>query len=271
MMEDFLKFFNLQRDPFQDTIDPDIFFPTEFHEQVLLKLTTGLHQHRPIMMLWGSSGTGKTILTRLLLNQLDPQQFLPLLILPSPRITPTALLDLVCHPLGGPTGRQASKQEKLTWLRERIIRESEKGRQTVLLVDEAHFLTSESLHLIRSMSNWESSWGKLLSIIFMAEPPFLKRLRHQTHASIRSRISLSLELPSLTAGEVEQLIKFRLLVSGGSQHIFSPDCYPLIHQTSNGIPRILIKIAGNALLESYCRRESQVGPAAVQTAIAESC
>ncbi len=271
MMKDFLKFFNLQRDPFQDTIDPDIFFPTENHEQAILKLTTGLHQRRPIMMLWGLSGTGKTIMTRLLLNQLDPQQFFPLLILPSPRVTPTALLDLICHPLNGPTGRQASKQEKLIWLRERIAREGEKGRQIILLVDEAHFLTSESLHLIRSMSNWESSWGKLLSIMFIAEPPFLKRLKHPTHASIRSRISLSLEVPSLTADEEEQLIKFRLLVSGGSQHIFSSDCYPLIHETSNGIPRILIKIAGNALLESYCRKESQVSPAAVQTAVMESC
>lgn len=270
-MEDFLKFFNLQRDPFQDTIDPDIFFPTEIHEQAILKLITGLRQRRPIMMLWGSSGTGKTILTRLLLSQLELKQFLPLLILPSPQITPTALLDLFCHHLGGPAGRQASKQEKLTWLRARIINEAEKGRQTVLLVDEAHFLKSESLHLIRSMSNWESSWGKLLSIIFIAEPPFLKRLKHPAHASIRSRISLSLELPALTAEESEQLIKFRLLVSGGNAQVFSPDCYPLIHQTSKGIPRVSIKIAGNALLESYCQKKNQVSPAAVHTAITESC
>ncbi len=271
MMEDFLKFFNLQRDPFQDTIDPDIFFPTEIHEQVMLKLTTGLSQRRPIMMLWGSSGTGKTILTHLLLNQLDPEKFLPLLILPSPQITPAALLDLFCQQLGGPKGRQASKQEKLTWLQQRIIKESEKGRQTVCLVDEAHFLKSESLHLIRSMSNWESSWGKLLSIIFMAEPPFIKRLKHPAHASIRSRISLSLELPPLSTGESEQLIKFRLLVSGGNPRVFVPGCYPLIHQASGGVPRIIIKIAGNALLESYCQKENQVSPATVNTAVAESC
>lgn len=271
-MEDFLKFFNLQRDPFQDTIDPDIFFPTEIHEQIMLKLTTGLSQRRPIMMLWGSSGTGKTILTRLLLNQLDPEKFLSLLILPSPQITPTALLNLFCQQLGGPQGRQqANKQEKLTWLQQRIIKEGEKDRQTVCLVDEAHFLKSESLHLIRSMSNWESSWGKLLSIIFMAEPPFIKRLKHPAHASIRSRISLSLELPPLNAGESEQLIKFRLLVSGGNPQIFVPGCYPLIHQASGGVPRIIIKIAGNALLESYCQKENQVGPAAVNTAVAESC
>ena len=270
-MEDFLKFFSLRRDPFQDTIDPDIFFPTEIHEQALLKLTTGLHQRRPIMMLWGTSGSGKTILTRLLLNQLNPKKFLSLPILPSPQITPTALLDLLCHQLGGPEGRKASKQEKLIWLRERIVKEGEQGRQTVLLVDEAHFLKSESLHLIRSMSNWESSWGKLLSIIFMAEPPFLKRLKHPTHASIRSRISLSLELPSLTEDESEQLIKFRLLVSGGNSRIFSPGCYPLIHQTSRGIPRVLIKIAGNALLESYCRKEKQVSLETVRKAITESC
>jgi len=270
-MENFLKFFNLNRDPFQDTIDPDIFFPTEIHERVLLKLSTGLEQRRPIMMLWGASGTGKTIITRLLLDQLDPEKFLPLLILPSPQITPNALLDLFCQQLGGPTGRQASKQEKITWLQQQIIAESAKGRQIVCLVDEAHFLKSESLHLIRSMSNWESSWGKLLSIIFMAEPPFLKRLKHPTHASIRSRISLAMELPPLAMEESEQLIKYRLLFSGGSPKIFVPDCYPLIYEAGKGIPRIIIKIAGNALLESYCRKESLVCPTTVHTAIAESC
>lgn len=270
-MEDFLRFFSLHRDPFQDTIDPDIFYPTEIHEQTMLKLNTGLQQRRPIMMLWGQSGTGKTTLSRLLLQQLKPEKFLTLLILPPPQISQAALLDLFCHHLHGPTGRQIPKQEKLLWLQETVTREGEAGRQLVLLVDEAHFLKSECLHLIRSMSNWESSWGKLLSIIFVGEPPFLKRLHHPTHASIRSRISLSLELPPLNAGETEQLIKFRLLVSGGNPQLFEPSCFSLIHEASGGIPRLISKIAGNALLESFCRKTLQVTPEMISTAIAESC
>ncbi|MBW1646166.1 MAG: AAA family ATPase [Deltaproteobacteria bacterium] len=270
MIINFLNFFNLERDPFQEAVDPDFFYLTEFHEQTILKLNTGLAQRRPIMMLWGRSGMGKTMLSRLFLSQLDQLHFLPLLILPSPQLGQSALLDLFCHQLDGPTGRQASRQEKLFWLRERITREAENGRQTVCLVDEAHFLRSECLHLIRSLSNWESSWGKLLTIIFIGEPPFLRRLRHPAHAAVRGRISLTLELPPLSEEETEQLIKFRLLVARGRPDIFTPDCYPVIHRASQGIPRLITKIAGNALLEGYCRQAARITPEITNNAIAES-
>ena len=266
----FLSFFNLEQNPFQEAVDPEFFYLTESHEQIILKLHTGLAQRRPIMMLWGRSGMGKTALSRLFFNQLDRRHYLPLFILPSPQLTPTSLLDLFCRQLNGPTGRQASKQEKLFWLQDKITIEGEKERQIVWLVDEAHFLKSECLHLIRSMSNWESSWGKLLSIIFVAEPPFLRRLRHPVHASIKGRIALNLELKPLDLEETEQLIKFRLLVAQGKPEIFNPGCFPLIHQASHGIPRLINKIAGNAMLEGYCQQASRITPEITSIAIAES-
>jgi general secretion pathway protein A len=269
-MTELLHFFDLQRDPFPDTVDPDTFYPSEQHELALVKLLTGIRQHRAIMLLWGASGTGKTTLSRLLVRQLETEPCTPLMLSATPQMTMGALLDQLCRRLGAPTDRQVRNREKLHWLEAHITTSAgQRQRHLVCIVDEAHFLRPECLHLIRSLSNWEADGGKLLTIIFIAEPAFLRRLEHPSHASIRSRISLMIQLPALPEADTEQLIKYRLLVAGGKSGVFSADCFSLIHAASAGNPRLINKIAANALLESYCRGLNQVTSDLVRQAIAE--
>ncbi|MBN2233146.1 MAG: AAA family ATPase [Deltaproteobacteria bacterium] len=267
-MTDLLHFFSFQRDPFPDAVDPDSFYPSEQHELALVKLLSGIRQHRAVMLLWGVSGTGKTTLSRLLVRQLETDPCTTLTLPATPQMTMGALLDQLCRRLSGPAGRQARTREKLNWL-EAHISAARPHRHLVCIVDEAHFLRSECLHLIRSLSNWEADGGKLVTILFVAEPAFLRRLEHPSHAAIRSRISLNIQLPLLPPADTEQLIKYRLLVAGGESRVFAADCFSLIHEASAGNPRLINKIAANALLESYCRGRNRVTSDQVRRAIAE--
>src|SRR5256885_6400454 len=63
--------FGLRRRPFRSTPDTDSYFPAATHELALHRLRRALADDEGIMLLTGELGTGKTLLARCLLEELD--------------------------------------------------------------------------------------------------------------------------------------------------------------------------------------------------------
>jgi len=249
-MAEILGRFGLTQNPFVDTVNPDFFYRTEQHERAYFRMQVCVMDHRAIGLVCGPSGTGKTLLSQMLLKQLDPQKFLPLVILCPPRMTKTALLQEILAELEEET--QSNKiHDLLSILHHRIIEEYHRGRRIVLLVDEAHFLSADALHMIRTLSNLETPEEKLVTMILFAEENFMRRLNHRSYSSLRGRIALRGQLAPLSVLETEQLLKFRVLVSGGRPDLVEPDAFEEFQRQTGGIPREICKLAYNALLEAH--------------------
>ena len=212
---------------------------------------------RALGMVWGQSGTGKTLLSQLVLENLDTQRFLPILALATPKMSKTDLLREILSELEVEDIPRFSFP-MINCLHQRILHEERNRRRVVILFDEAHFLSSDALHLLRTLSNLETPTQKLVSIILFSELGFVKRIQHPSYASLRGRISFRARLDPLTADETEQYVKFRLLVSGGTGTVFAPECYRVLHEVSKGIPRDISRLADNALLETYLARSKIV-------------
>ena len=67
------------------------------------------------------------------------------------------------------------------------------------------------------------------------------------------------DLRPLSAPEVEQYIKFRCLVAGGSGAIFEKTAFPLVHDLSGGIPREINRICHEAMTRAMTRRLKTIG------------
>lgn len=256
-MGEILGRFGLKSNPFVDTVNPDFFYRTEQHERAYFRMQVCAMDHRAVGLVSGPSGTGKTLLSQLLLKQLDPQKFLPLVILCPPRMTKTALLREILAELEEET-ESHHIHDLLSILHHRIIEEYHQGRRIVLLVDEAHFLSSEALHMIRTLSNLETPEEKLVTMILFAEENFVRRLAHRSYSSLRGRIALRGDLGGLSVVETEQLLKFRVLVAGGQPDMFAPDAFEEFQQQTGGIPREIAKLAYNALLEAHLLGREQI-------------
>lgn len=249
--------FNLAKNPFVDTVNPDFFYRTDQHERAFFRMQVCAADHRAIGLVCGPSGTGKTLLSQLLLKQLDAEAFLPLVILCTPGMTKTALLREILSELEEET-HSNKVHELLAVLHQRIMEEHNRKRRIVLLVDEAHFLSSDALHMIRTLSNLETPDEKLLTLILFAEERFLHRLSHRSYNSLRGRIALKTILRPLSALEAEQMLKFRVLVAGGRPDLFRSDTFEQLHRLGKGIPREICKLAYNALLEAYWLDQDQI-------------
>ena len=256
---DYCEHFGLHRPPFNDSVNPQFFYRTETHESAFVRMMMCAKQHKALGLVWGRSGTGKTLLTQMLLAGLCDDEFIPVVILANPGMSKMGLLGCILDELeiARPGGRE-NTQTLLECIHSYLMQTYSSGERVVLIIDETHFLSADQLHMIRALTNLETPQEKLCTVIMLAEETFPRRLRHRRYASLRSRISVASYLMPLSAADTEQYIKFRLLVGGTSEEVFDHDCYSLIHSATGGICREISKLADNSLLEAYLRRENKV-------------
>ncbi len=244
-----MKHFHLRSHPFSDNVNPEFFFRTESHEEAFLRMKQCIEDDVSLGLTTAISGTGKTLLTQILLHDLDPRKHKTILVMVYPGMTRTALLREVLSELeiDPAPGTRMTMHSMISAIQTEIIRMHRKRRKLVIIIDEVHFLRSDSLHILRTLSNIEIPERKLLTILLFGEDVFMKRLANPTYKSLFSRIFERVTLRPLTPNEVEQYIKFRCLMAGGGPSLFAPEVFEKIYEMSQGIPREINRLCHTAL------------------------
>lgn len=243
-----IKAFGLLAQPFADNVNPEFFFRTEAHEEAFLAMQQCIDEHVSLGLCTATSGTGKTLLTQVLMQKLDPRRFQPVLVLAYPGMSRTALLQELASELklaGLPV--RPNTHAFISTIQAHIIRLYLQGLRLILIIDEVHFLSADSLHLLRTLSNIEVPEQKLVTVLLFGEQSFLEKMKHPNYASIFSRMFWRTEIRPLRQGEIAQYVKFRLLMAGGAGRLFHDNAYEPLLELSRGIPREINRLCYNAL------------------------
>lgn len=268
--QDFLQFYGLKANPFADSVNPAYFFRTERHEDACVRMMLAVRNDLSFGLITGPSGSGKTLISQMILTQLDDPRYRPVLVLVSPNMGKTALLKEMLSEMSVPTpeGFMVSAQDLLNKLGEAVMECHRQGRKPVFIIDECHFLSAESLHMIRTISNIELPEKKLTTCLLFGEERFAKRIEHPSYDSLRSRMYMRTTLTPLTAEECEQYVQYRLLVAGRMEELFQPSALSLVQAHAGGICRNINKLCMLATLEAFMQRTPQVDAAHVERAAA---
>jgi general secretion pathway protein A len=252
---DFLQIYGLRENPFPDSVHPAFFFRTEAHAEAYRAMVLAAEFRTSLGLVTGPSGTGKTLVSQLLLQALDPAKFRAALVLVTPGISKTGLMREILSELGValPVG-VGQVQELMRLLSNHIMDLREEGKRLVLIIDEAHLLSSDCLHLVRTISNIETPEEKLSTCLLFAEARLLQRLKNPAYESLCNRIFLRAELDALTVEEAEQYLKFRLMTVGRMTDLFTADAIVRLHACSAGVPRTMNKLAMLSLIEGAQRQ-----------------
>lgn len=227
--------FGLKKNPFRDTIDSELFFRTRQHEEALVKIKIGIEDQHALILLSGLSGTGKTLATQMVLRALDPSAFTAAFVFVFPGMGKGALLGAILAELEVQPARFV--HDRLAQLQHQAMMLSQAGRRLVIVIDEAHFLQADALHVLRTLANLETEQEKLVTVLLVAEKNLAQRLRAPSYASLRGRITFAVSLEPLNVEELEQYVKYRLLKCGGELTVLPAEVYVLVHELSRGIPR----------------------------------
>jgi general secretion pathway protein A len=251
-------FYNLKRNPFEITPDPTFLFPTTRHNEALASLYYGVTAHRGFVVLTGEVGTGKTLIVRSLLGLVQRRDVAFALIF-NPSLSPLEFMRYIAGDFGLPVAGKA-KDELIHVLNEFLLQRHQKGLTTLLVVDEAHYLSAEILEEIRLLTNLETSQQKLLQIVLAGQPELDQKLDSHELRQLKQRIALRCHLDALSLDETKEYMRRRLEISGApaAGEIFSEAAVESVFTHSRGIPRLINTICENALLSGYAKQEATI-------------
>ena len=254
------RFYNLQRNPFDITPDPSFLFPTKKHNEALAALYYGVRRRKGFVVLTGEVGTGKTVLVRCLLHILNAKNVAFAYVF-NPLLSPMEFLQYVAGDLRLQTSGK-NKSELLLALSSYAIARHQKGLTTVLVVDEAHHLSTEVLEEIRLLTNLETREAKLLQILLVGQPELDEKLDSDDLRQLKQRIALRSHLAALDLEETCGYVYRRLQIAGNSDpaQIFPIDAIAELHRQSRGYPRLVNTLCENALIEGYARQSRSISP-----------
>lgn len=263
-------FFGLTEQPFSIAVNPRYLFMSHRHREALAHLLYGVGSGGGFVLLTGEVGTGKTTLNRCLLEQLPTNTDIAIVL--NPALSAIELLASVCDELeiGYPSETQSLKM--LTdALHQFLLANHGRGRQTVLMIDEAQHLDFDVLEQIRLLTNLETDEKKLLQIILTGQPELESMLARPELRQLNQRITARYKLTALDPQETQNYVRHRLSISGltGDRSLFTPSALRQIVKLTGGIPRLINLLCDRALMGAYGRNEPIVSAAIVRQAARE--
>lgn len=267
----YLQHFGLNEPPFSITPDPRFVFLGERHRDALAHLTYGIGQGGGggFVQLTGEVGTGKTTLSRLLLEQLPGHARVALVL--NPRLTPVELLETACEELGiDIEGRRGSLKPLVDALNAYLLDAYARGLRIVLIVDEAQNLPLDTLEQVRLLTNLETPTQKLLQVILIGQPELRDMLARQEMRQLAQRITARFHLTPLDASETGDYLRHRFAVAGGMHSPFTDAAVARIHARTGGIPRLVNVVAERALLAGYVQERTVLDESVIDRAADEA-
>lgn len=220
------------------------------HREALAHLTFGLKESGGFVMLTGEVGTGKTTVSRKLLQDLSDDTQTAVIL--NPTLSAIELLATVCDELGI---RYEANTNSLKVFTDKILNKladnHANGINTVLIIDEAQHLMPEVLEQLRLLTNLETTREKLLKVVLIGQPELQQLLRRNELRQLAQRVTARYHLLPLTKAEVVLYVAHRLQVANGNPNIFTPTSLSSLFQISGGIPRVINLLCDRAMTLAY--------------------
>lgn len=264
----YTSYFGIDESPFAITPDPRYLYMSEKHQEALAHLLYGITSGGGVVVLTGEVGTGKTTISRALLDQLPDDIDVALCL--NPRLDEVELLANLCDELKIPYARETASLKSLVDLvNTHLLEAHAAGRHSVLIIDEAQNLSPRVLEQLRLLTNLETSTKKLLQIVLIGQPELNDMLARPDMRQMAQRITARFHLLPLNAAETEALIGYRLSVAGLEPDVIDKPAVRLIHRMSGGVPRLINILCDRCLLAAYARNQMHVDRRLAQHAATE--
>lgn len=257
----YTSFYGLNEKPFDLLPNPDFLYPSRAHKRALTYLAHGIRQRVGFILLTGEVGSGKTTIIRNMIRTHLQECVLAKVF--NTRVDSLQLLVQINDDFGLDSEGK-DKAGLLRQLNDFLIEQYARGRQSVLIVDEAQNLSPEILEEVRMLSNLETDRDKLLQIILVGQPELRDILAAPNLLQLRQRIQINCHLHPLSAPEIKDYIYYRLEKAGNRDALdFSDDAIDAIARYTRGIPRLVNILCDYIMIDTFAAQSSSVDGSAV--------
>ena len=142
------SFFGLKSKPFRLNPHLRFLFNSEAIQRAVNTLKYGLYQREGLVLLTGAPGCGKTMLVQNVSRRL-PDAGIQVFTIATPRANGHSLLLQIFAALGLDVPADADTAQLLRTLQKYLLGEVQANRRLLLVIDEAHNLEDDALHVVR--------------------------------------------------------------------------------------------------------------------------
>lgn len=265
----YLEHFKFRQFPFALTPNTHFYCDLNGYQAALNVLLVSLANGEGFIKIIGEVGTGKTLLCRKLLSQLD-SSFVTAYIL-NPDLTSLGLRRAFAQEIGIDVSHHMDAQRILELITQKLLELNAADKKVILVIDEAQALPVECLESIRLLTNLETETTKLLHVVLFAQPELDTRLEQPELRQLKQRISFSHYISPLTRSDLNAYLSHRLVTAGFTHGaLFERKACDLLYRASQGIPRVINILCHKALLSAYGQGCPVVTPEAMRRAIQDS-
>lgn len=265
------KHFSIFKDPFVDDVQSpdDVFLSAE--QRYIREAMYTTAKHGGFLAVVGESGSGKTTLRRDLLDRIA-RESLPIVAI-QPRsidkgkLTAGSICEAIVRDLSQQKPRQ-SLEGKARQVEDILTGSSRSGNAHVLLIEEAHDLSVQTLKYLKRFWELEDGFKKLLAIILVGQPELKgmldERVNYEAREVIR-RCEIAELLP--LNGNLEEYLALKLKRIGKKPpEIFARDAYDamrarltLRRRGSDGVISMLYPLVVNNLVVKAMNLCAEIG------------
>ncbi len=265
----YYEYFGLKQPPFRITPDTNLFFPGANRGAILEALVYAVGNGEGIVKVVGEVGSGKTMLCRMLEQELPDR--VEVVYLANPSLAPENILHVIAFELKLPVSADTPRVEVMRALQDYLLARHAENRQVVVFVEEAQGMPIATLEEIRLLSNLETRQNKLLQIVLFGQPELDEKLALPEIRQLKERITYSFQLPPFNPVEIRDYLNSRVRACGcRAAELFSAGAVHAIAAYSQGLVRRINIIADKSLLAAYADTTIQVSKTHVAKAAKDS-
>lgn len=240
----------LERDPFSTTPDLAFMTPALGQTDAIARLGELVETRSGFGVVTGQHGLGKTLVRLALAREISADTAIALAGLAAgmDSTTDVTFLRTVATALEAPAAGRTSL-DLTTEITNRLAEIAGDERWPVVLIDDAHLLTSTQLELVRTIAGGEDEASQGTFVLF-GEPELEERIARRK--ALSKRLVMRHTLNPLNRRDAAGLLRHRLQVAGlaGARELFTPRADDRLLDRARGNPRELIELAGRCLDEA---------------------
>ena len=259
----YTDWFKLKRLPFRLRPDPEFLYLNSEGSAVFEALRAAASNGRGAMTLLGEPGVGKTTLLHAIAQQ--RQSSMSVARIQQPNLTSRELLEALSEQwhLKPPDENSSDMQAEL---RRFVAAEATHGRPVLILVDEAHRMSTATLKEILTLCARQPA-----PLAILAGAPELGAQLAALAAGASAGNTLppvtTLHLPRLDLPGIEGYLRHRLSVAGsGTRTLFDTDTTAEIQRYTGGTPQLINQLCDAAMTQAETHNSPRVGLVEVRNA-----
>ena len=255
--------------PFENVPDPVFFFDAGDHARVRARVENSLRVGRGLAIVTGPIGSGKTTLSQIIKS--DFENGIHLIWIAEPPRNSMELFRFIAQELG----LSPSIDERTFILRDiraALVQIHAKGERCLVIMDESHLITDDTLNGIRLLNNLEEGSTKLIQFLLLGQEELVDLINRPGMEPFKQRISILEMLGAMNPDRIREYVSHRLNVSGAQPSLFSDEGWEalIVAFGAGSTPRTINLLCERSLDAAFQRKKNIVGVDEVYKAAEES-